>query len=566
MRKIRVILLLCLFGQICKAQVDKNPNLRPLVMKTEAGFNYESCGCEVNIDLRIHNGLGDSGEPTVWGGQEIADEDEVSLGAVTVVNWNDTDGDTTPDFEDMDGVVGSSVGRDELDLMKLIINIEGDFPQDCEDQVVITYGGDISFYLDYRKETPYSGNFNFSLNELPTTLFVESRSISAEVGDISIIASLGENIHDEVRATGIWIERSNVFSIRGNNDDGSFVPDGLPVNPDPWVDLDLDFDNFNPLISLIEARKSVDNSRYGFGNFPNQIGDGDCSIGGRILFEYQVLPNDIRLNDLNVKFDIGRRRRSIVYRANRAQDDPSISINDPWPVQVEDCNDDWNMGDNTNADEDREFSESSRHFYSFDGPSSYDVCLAINEGIGPNSLGIDFYSEFQEFVRVGIGESDIFFTNTDAVLGSRASYFDDWSIQFYAMLTDVNNTNSHRISDLKFQTKSASASHSEPIFLTSDGIGNGDIHISYPSNIDNGGYTLYFFSGAWFLYRNQDGGGSSNPVSSGSDSGDGNWSLTTSNGLEITISTGTTPWSEGALLYFNTFSALNVILNSLNVN
>ncbi len=55
-------------------------------------FDYEDCGCGGVVDLQIHNGL--YGQ---FGGDRVPDADEYSLGAITVANLNDTDGDTIVD-------------------------------------------------------------------------------------------------------------------------------------------------------------------------------------------------------------------------------------------------------------------------------------------------------------------------------------------------------------------------------------------------------------------------------------------------------------------------------------
>jgi len=134
-------LLLCyliLFSQEAIGQIKKSKSQR-----MENKFAYKDCGCDIKVNLRIFNGLNDQGNPGPFGGNEVSDDDEESPGAITIANFNDTDGDGKNDNVDMDGVIASSTGRDELDLMKLIIEDSGEIPPDCTEKIKLVLSSNI---------------------------------------------------------------------------------------------------------------------------------------------------------------------------------------------------------------------------------------------------------------------------------------------------------------------------------------------------------------------------------------------------------------------------------------
>src|SRR5260370_4997220 len=63
----------------------------------------------------------DNGLDGVYGGKLITDANKVTKGAVTVANRNDTNGNGTADNADANGAANGTAGRDEIDLMKLVL-------------------------------------------------------------------------------------------------------------------------------------------------------------------------------------------------------------------------------------------------------------------------------------------------------------------------------------------------------------------------------------------------------------------------------------------------------------
>jgi len=168
-------------------------------------FSWIDCGCDVEINLRIHDGLNKDGETGIYGGEEISEILEADeRGAVTVANLNDTDGDSVPDNEDMDGVIESDFGRNELDLMKLIIEADGEVPDGCDQKVRLVATANVKFWKDYLKVFQQT-DLEFDLLTLPRTIFVEAIEVSNELRDIEIKAKTKYQTHHQFLVRDIYL-------------------------------------------------------------------------------------------------------------------------------------------------------------------------------------------------------------------------------------------------------------------------------------------------------------------------------------------------------------------------
>ena len=192
--------------------------------------------CNPLVDIDIYDGFYDWVSNTSWSGGQLVMEngdEEFIKGAVTVANRNDTDGDGTIDYEDMN-VVASQVGRNEIDLMKLEIHepvpyVGGDV------KITIMQGADrIRLWSSPTKMDSLTRNSNneyfidFSaLSNSTVELYVEALTYSMSPSDIVIEASY-KNETDKVSATAFWVESNNVWYIRGNQNNPipSFMPTG----------------------------------------------------------------------------------------------------------------------------------------------------------------------------------------------------------------------------------------------------------------------------------------------------------------------------------------------------
>jgi hypothetical protein len=148
----------------------------------------------------------------------------LDIGAFTVANLNDTDGDLTIDNQDLYvdpySSEPSGFGRREVDLMKLVIHKPND-PNPGQNEVTITAVGDVTFWA-----SPYKISLaptTFTVATMPAngvTIWVEATDKSAFVRDI-LIQLAYRNEPYSVAATAIWAEKSN-FRNDGNTP-GAFV-------------------------------------------------------------------------------------------------------------------------------------------------------------------------------------------------------------------------------------------------------------------------------------------------------------------------------------------------------
>jgi hypothetical protein len=74
--------IVCMYYEASSQNIDSLPAL----IGPEPKFTYEDCGCAYKMELQIYNGL-----YPPYGGQLV--EDKLNIGAITVTNINDTDGD-----------------------------------------------------------------------------------------------------------------------------------------------------------------------------------------------------------------------------------------------------------------------------------------------------------------------------------------------------------------------------------------------------------------------------------------------------------------------------------------
>jgi hypothetical protein len=296
-------------------------------------FTYsEPCGCKGEIDLTIYNGLYGN-----FGGQRIRESKEDNIGAITVANMNDTDGDGTKDFED-NIVVASATGRSEVDLMRLDIKATGRVTPSCE-FVHFNLSSGLRLWTESTKVTPIEGD-KIPVDDLPTTIYVEAIEPSSSVAGMKIVAGLlGEN--DELIKTDMVVITSMWFENRDNHFSNTVLPDpgSLGINEANLLDV------INTLF------RSMDGRRYGQGtltpkNFILNLGDPpirtDAFLGGKILMPFEILPMDLapRLFEYGVQIDITRRKKINVT----GYDDfgRSASRIEPWPTKLEEPNDDPN--------------------------------------------------------------------------------------------------------------------------------------------------------------------------------------------------------------------------------
>ncbi len=175
-------------------------------------------------------------------GDRVPEDVEDTEGAVTVANLNDTDADGIIDNVDdgaADGLSGGVVetrseqdllegqmlGRNEVDLMRLVIYKPKVYSDGDNIDLIINNPNRVKLWYDSSKRDPV-GNYNRTTGVVSgvfgewgigadsfsiATLWVEITDKSTDVGDISIRATL-RGAEDKVVATGVWAELTETES------------------------------------------------------------------------------------------------------------------------------------------------------------------------------------------------------------------------------------------------------------------------------------------------------------------------------------------------------------------
>lgn len=345
-----------------------------------------SNGKLIEIDLDIFNGQD---------GAEVIDDKEVTIGAFTVANINNTDGNS-----DANGAPG--IDRDqvtvpgEVDLMKMIIrkpsrNITG---------VKLTLtkeSGSAKVYSANTKGTEITLPHEYTYEEIGegVTLWVEATAPSKDVRDIAfkIVYSTAD---DTVNATGIWATKTDF-----RND---------LAQTTLWTDAN------EAVLKLVFSEVFV--SKFGIKYSTPAV---QYSMG----MEFTVSPPGIG-SEPGVKFDITRQKEKRSWTIDGAtvtQEDneywpklSAFSSGGPTGASVDVANDDNDAGDEDNA-------PTQNHIYTLDAPQH------ANDGAHDQYVR---RLNFLEFVRIRVDGTSPSGNRTD---GSRCSpkapwYASMWSVKY----------------------------------------------------------------------------------------------------------------------------------------
>ena len=360
---------------------------------------------------------------TIYDGQNgetpVVDEDGGGVpgkgGAVTVANMNDTDDDGLIDNADnTNGVLGSQSpgGRDEVDLMKLIVEMPDNYEGG---NVVLTVSpaSRVMLWADPFKQTEvweYDETTGIALlNEWnppcgPRTMWVEIKTPSQTVADITITASYG-GASDSVKATGVW------STVTAEEFDTKYWNE---LQGTTWR-TDMDQSLQDEL--LIRDGTGV----------KQPFVAGPTSIWNVMVMRYTITPADVQELLPRVKFDITRRIESKYWQMGSGDvepkpwytidtDDPD-SIPDAWetfPIKREKANDD-------DEDDDDESATVLPDGYMFvmDSPGFINL-------VNPTANGYHSawqYLNFDEFMRVDFKGLD---PAGETLSGSRSSDYKPW--------------------------------------------------------------------------------------------------------------------------------------------
>jgi len=529
--------------------------------------------CNPLVDIRIFDGFYDWASGTSWsGGQMVPDAIEASKGAVAVANLNDTDGDTIPDYQDM-SVTASLVGRNEIDLMKLLVLKPQPYSGGSLKLRVLEGGQRVKFWKAPTKEdslasaSPNEYNISFANAPDSLTYYLEATGHSDTLRDIVIEASYGGK-RDTVAATAFWVEKTNVWINRA-------------INPIPFYtggSCNCPANVGNPQVELSECQFfsrincgwiASDMTRYGFGacrtepinpmtvfNFPGDNSSNDKWIAGRIFWEFGILPNlaPAQYHALNLEFDVTRQRQTNTCKIISGQGYLSGCQQDkfPWliPQDNEMPNDDSGplfQNDNTPS--------SFGLIYSFDPPGS-DIYDLANE-----NLAFKIYrATFKEFVRIQLSPFNTGpAPNSNLLEGSRASAKMDWYTTFHI----------RRFSDglYKMELDNSNTSVSKPI-KGSNTNSNGNIILSVVdiSAVSTNGYRVEYNSTdrLWNVHRMVNGAPSVTTVILEGPSG--TWTGVFE-GVSIQITEGSIPFAFNDYYSYSTYATQNTQgkINELNI-
>ncbi|MBK7936960.1 MAG: hypothetical protein IPJ82_07600 [Lewinellaceae bacterium] len=438
-----------------------------------------------SVDMCIYNGIS---------GQLVPDNEEETKGAVTVANLNDTDGDLIDDIGDpliLSLLPGQGL-NDDIDLIKVVLHpvpaIQGQkvwlkLNKSGSGVRLWRYsdkkeleGGEVKFstFLDGKPAV------EFSPQELPLTLYLETQNHSTAVRDIELVMKYN-GMEDVVTATALWVKNTRIWKTREP------CPSSPPCigieNPEAGGSgnarlVGLDAGYLQNLINI--DRVSIDGSRYGHG-FNSKDSNSDKGFGGRILFEFLIYPTNVDFfSQFNVQFDCTRQRRTRTMKVTHGgtPGNTSSSVVD-FPANMDEANDDPSGSvdeDNTPTYVDVSFDGFPKgwRIYSWDRPGITDIEDGQTYAFWATK------NTFKEYVRIQINNNFPGYNmNEDGLLGSRASNKIDWHCVYYTK-SGPQNLLEPDIQSISFSNPQKS------------GPGNGICEVEIFSTSINSGYTAYY--------------------------------------------------------------------------
>jgi hypothetical protein len=275
------------------------------------------------VNATIHHGLH---------GAAVADGDEESVGAFTVANQNDTDGDGVMDYNDNDGHAffdpntGLAHGVTEDDLMRLVLDRPTIYGDGDVLEVFLRAGSAKFWEVYYKDNRPIafdasSGDHftvTFGPGEMSKEVWVEAPDPSIALRDIRIEYNYNGFV-DTLRATAVWARL--IEAVTTTEDASNFFGQ---LGRDPFWSIEL-ADPTNQVTADVEA----------LGGTGVRNPDPNHGVRNVILFAWDFFPRDINTIS-NVRFDVTRR----IQVLNR-QDGVTLNSSIPeYPTLLDEANDD----------------------------------------------------------------------------------------------------------------------------------------------------------------------------------------------------------------------------------
>jgi len=362
-------------------------------------FTSVELAVDAEVNLTIYDGQ--EGNAVPW-------YQEITRGAFTVANMNDTDGDEVTDNVDVDGVLADELhvfGTDEVDLMRL--DLSRPYPGFAGKVTLTVPSSQIVLWRESTKvnRIPMDdfGVAEFTVSDYPEKgdlkIWAEAVSPSSEAQGIVIVMSYG-GFSDTVRATAVW---ATLTAVESEN----FTADQLLGPGASWANMP---DNLKTYVRALG----------GTGLLP--IRPAPMGVANGIVMRFTVQPAEVANNGI-VFFDIARRTDGRAWMLNA---DGNIVSRQRKELRLN--RDEPNDGPNPQNSTDE--ADANGFMFSADGPGTDTPGL-------PNWEYCVFRQNSAEYVRVGIGSEGKDPTNQrNKLAGSRASGFFQWHVRHYL---DVEN-------------------------------------------------------------------------------------------------------------------------------
>jgi hypothetical protein len=345
----------------------------------------------IDVNLRIYHGPKGDGSP----GDPVPDGDEETIGAFTVANLNDTDGDGVRDDVDDNGIPPDPAkGRPEIDLIRLDIELLGPDPGGAVN--IETSQGMVRLWQEREKqnEIPLDmyGNTFFNTSELPKEVWVEIVTPSSQLRDVVITAYCGKEPRaaDTVNATGVWATLT-----AAEHDTKSAAQLFAPGTP--WEHMS---DPPRPI--------AVMQGGTGLRPIPLQSPTMDWA-GNAIWLRYTVTPPGIQYAGAP-EFDLTSRAEANVWRLNGSWEIARETEKTRYPEPNEEPNDD------AKDDDESPWPDVNRHMFYVDAPG-------VENTVAPGVTYAVGYFNFEAYARVSFDGMD---PAGNQVRGTRASPKVQW--------------------------------------------------------------------------------------------------------------------------------------------
>ena len=394
------------------APLDISPGF-PYRLYTQNGFAFATATAQMDaVNLELHN----SQEKI----ESVRPVNERDVGAFTVVNTNDTDGDGKLDTEDTLGVRElHGNGQNEKDLMRLRVRKPVGFAETDAITLTVTAGPALIYTSPYREgvgATPVTVGADAFGTLTYVDYWVEVRSPQAAVRGVTVEMKY-KGQPETAKATGVWVnyDAATGFHADGRKNRADDADEAIykttfeSLGKSPDFSLGLS----KPVVVVLhDQQQQVQGFRIFFVN--------------PVEHEFTATPAGIDREP--VRFDVSRSVEARLWRQKQGQPIGEVGADQGYPVAYPPFREKSNDDPAANCDP---VPNLGSHLYSFDASGSR-TDLPVGAPNTSNGLArIVSRMNATEFVRVLVHKGDEFTHDGKAgtpgpVQGSRASNFVYW--------------------------------------------------------------------------------------------------------------------------------------------